>query len=174
MSKSIYESPLLSAKIVKSMIEVPSFLAIINTYEELYILKQKCIQISEKHVSQHNGTEENVLELNDRLKRNKHIIKQYIEQQIENAKNSNGNWANLNTLSSEQIGLEKNAKVEISKTNSDFKANLEQLEKLESIDEEETSLEDRASIAAITILLKYSITKYIASNSKPTDKTAVA
>lgn len=156
------------------MVEVPNFLEIVNTYEELYILKQKCVEASAKPVDMHTVEDEQNLILNDKLKRNKHIIKQYIEQQIDLARNSNGNWAIMNTLSSEQIGLEKNAKTEISKINSDFKANLEQLERLKSKNEDNISLEDRASIAAITILLQYSITKYIATNKKTTDKTAVA
>ena len=172
MSKSIYKSPLLSAKIVRTMVEVPHFLTIVNTYEELYNFKQECIKASAKPVDMHTVEDEENLILNDKLKRDKHIIKQYIEQQIDIAKHSNGNWASLNTLSSEQKAQEQKAKTELAESNNDFKANLAVLNTLQNI--ENLSIEDRAKIAATTILLEPSIKKYIAGNLKIAGKKAAA
>jgi len=164
MSKSRFNSPLLNAKVVKSMIQVPNFLQIVETYEELYNLKKKCIDFSSRPRDMRTIEEEETIMLLDKLKRNKYIIKQYIEQEIDSAKHSNGNWAALNTLSSEQRALETKAKKELSKIDKTFKSNLDMLEKLQKLDKDTLSIEDKANIAAITILLIPSIKKYVASN----------
>lgn len=176
MGKKVYTSTTLSAKIVKSMIEIPGFKKIADIYEDIHLLKQECKKISSKPQSMQDAEDMQKLSLNEKLRKNKLIIRQYLEQAIEEAKSSNGNWHINQTLTEEQKSYEASTRKKLSSINEEFKAKLEHLEMLKRKDN--LSLYDNSMIIALDIEISRETFLYqkslSAGNTKKSEPMSVA
>lgn len=169
MSTKTYKSTILQAKQVEnkgqsSMINVPIFKFIADTFEKANLLENECVDIADKKIK--TAGEISKTQIYSKITNQIDFVKRYIKKSIKEAKNSNGCWVQNNILANNELESIKNAEKSIAKDNAMFKNALKRLENLKNIKDRKKTLEEDLHICILTIEIEQEVQNYFKKTFK--------